>query len=138
MTPPLPLLPLAQSTAPLSHEMLGMIVIGLMLMSRWLWDYNRQRREEAAQIEPKSNPPLHERFISRPEYGADQEVLDARLNAATESRRGIHKEIELHGHRLTSLEKGEKHTEATLANIDRKLETLLKRTFSRPANTDEA
>lgn len=119
---------LAQSTQSLSHETLGMIGLALMLLTRWLWDYNRQRREAEERVEPKSNPPLHERFISRPEYEADQETIDDRLNKATESRKKMHGEIDAHGHRLASLEKGEKHIEATLANMDQKLTTLLSRT----------
>jgi hypothetical protein len=58
---------LAQATQPLSHETMGMIGLALMLLTRWLWDYNRQRREEEGRVEPKSNPPLHERFASREE-----------------------------------------------------------------------
>lgn len=125
----IPLL-LAQSTAPVSHDSIGTFVVIAVLLTKWLWDYRRNSREEDDRKEPKSNPPLHERFISRPEYASDQEVIDERLTAATESRGRMHKEIEGHSQRLASLEKGERHTEQMLQSIDLKLTTLLKRAHS--------
>lgn len=119
---------LAQTTEPVSHSSIGTYVVITVLLTKWYWDYKRQAREEDERKEPKSNPPLHERFISRPEYQADQEKVDERLNAATASRKSMHKDIEAHGHRLASLEKGEQHTAASLANLDRKIDVLLSRT----------
>lgn len=118
---------LAQSTASLSHESMGMIGLAVMQLTRWLWDYNRQRREEEARVEPKSNPPLHERFISRPEYLADQEQIDERLRSATASRKKMHEEAEQLGNRVVALETTKEHTAAQLTIIDSKLTTLLTR-----------
>jgi len=119
---------LAQSTQPVSHESIGLIVFALIFLSRWLWDYNRNRREEEARSEPRSNPPLHERFVPKVDYDADQTLIDERLNKATESRKAMHGEIEELGNRVVALETTERHTAAALASIDLTLKTLLQRT----------
>ena len=66
-------------------------------------------------------------YVKKPDYDHDQGVLDRRLNAATEARKGIHEKLDQHGQRLALLEKGERHTEAALADIDQKLTTILQR-----------
>ncbi|MFA6962431.1 MAG: hypothetical protein WC205_16875 [Opitutaceae bacterium] len=118
---------LAQTTAPLSAEFFGMVALALIIMSRWLFDYNRSRREESDRLEPKSTPPLHERFISRPEYTRDQQEVDERLTSATSSRKSMHKEIEKHTAEISVLQESKRTTETTLHNIDAKLTTILGR-----------
>lgn len=111
----------------LTPEFFGMLVLGLIFVSRWLWDYRKNTREEDDRKEPKSNPPLHERFISRPEYTRDQEEIDGRLNAATRSRKDMHKDIEDHAARLAALEKTEEHTNAALSTLNTKMDQVLLR-----------
>lgn len=65
--------------------------------------------------------------VLKPDYERDQAVIDDRLCKATESRKQLHERLGEHGERLTALEKSERHTEATLANIDMKLTTILQR-----------
>ena len=124
-------LPLAQTAAPaagVSTEFIGMVVLSLVFLSRWLWDYNRQKREEDERKEPKSNPPLHERFVEVPDYQKDQELIDERLNSATASRKKMHGEIDELGNRVTALETSNTHFSNFLTNLDRKVDTILSRT----------
>jgi hypothetical protein len=52
----------------LTPTLIGLIVIALIYLSRWLWDYNRARREDAEQHEPRANPPLHTTYASKQEH----------------------------------------------------------------------
>jgi septal ring factor EnvC (AmiA/AmiB activator) len=65
--------------------------------------------------------------VLRSDYDRDQKVVDERLTAATRSREKIHEQMSRQDSRITSLEKGEKHTDAALAQIDQKLTVVLQR-----------
>ena len=69
----------------------------------------------------------HISFVRKPDYERDQALLDERLRKATESRKQLHERLGDQSQRITALEKSERHTEATLANIDQKLTTILQR-----------
>lgn len=65
--------------------------------------------------------------VIKPDYDRDQALIDERLTSATASRKELHKQLGDHSERITALERSERHTEATLANIDQKLTTILQR-----------
>lgn len=69
----------------------------------------------------------HADFVLQPDYVRDQETNNERHKAAKESREKIHENLKNHEARISSLEKGEKHTDAALAVIDQKLTTVLQR-----------
>jgi len=66
-------------------------------------------------------------FVNRGDYDRDQGVVDARLKAATESRKKMHEKLDDQGQRIALLEKSEQHHEALLAAIDQKLTAILQR-----------
>ena len=66
-------------------------------------------------------------YVRKPDYDRDMGVVDDRLNAATESRKKLHERVDAHSQRIASLEKGERNTEVSLANIDQKLTVILQR-----------
>lgn len=70
-------MPLLAQFSPPSPEAIGILVLGLVFLTRWLWDYNRSRREDAAQHEPRSTPPLHEKFATKAELAALSERVDS-------------------------------------------------------------
>lgn len=77
---------LAQSSPSLSPEFFGMVVLALMLLTRWLWEYNREQRAKEALHEPKATPPLHTQFAAK----ADLTKLEVRVdNLTTEIRGGF-------------------------------------------------
>jgi hypothetical protein len=88
------------------------------------------KKPAAAAVEVSNNPLTVAPFVSyveKDDYARDQKIVDDRLTSATESRKAMHEDIERHGQRIASLEKGERHTEMTLASIDQKLTTVLQR-----------
>ncbi len=124
MTPLLLAQSLPSSVTP---EFFGMVVLCIIFLLGFWRQEKRAAREEADRVEPKSTPPLHERFISRPEYTRDQEEIDERLTSATASRKSMHKEIERHTAEISVLQEAKRTTETTLHNIDTKLTTILGR-----------
>ncbi|HEY0966945.1 MAG TPA: hypothetical protein VGD88_06120 [Opitutaceae bacterium] len=66
---PLLLLAATEATQPTVSEY-GVTLLALAFITRWLWDYNRAKREEANQHEPKATPPLHHQFATREEHKA--------------------------------------------------------------------
>jgi hypothetical protein len=60
-----------------SFVQIGVAVLILTFLSRWLWDYNRARREEAEQHEPKANPPLHATYATKTEHVELKERVQA-------------------------------------------------------------
>ena len=52
----------------LTTEQLGISVVAFILITRWLWDYNRSRREDAAEHEPRATPPLHTVYVTKAEH----------------------------------------------------------------------
>ena len=76
---------LAQSTEPVSHTAVGATVIILMMISKWLWDYNRSKREEAASYEPRATPALHHQFVTRHEFERHVEDINTRLDKIEEA-----------------------------------------------------
>ena len=53
-------------------------------LTKWLWDYNRERREERAELEPRANPPLHATYASKAEcvlHNARVEHLEQKVDA---------------------------------------------------------
>lgn len=70
------MLVLAQSMQSVSVENFGMVALAVMFGCKWLWDYNRQRRDADAQHEPKATPPLHRQFVTREEFQALAERVD--------------------------------------------------------------
>lgn len=89
----------------LTPTTIGLVVIALIYLSRWLWDYNRSRREDAGQHEPRAHPPLHVTFASREEHaelkgrvdGIETKIdegfqrLDARRSSSVA---GLHDDLE--------------------------------------------
>jgi hypothetical protein len=92
-----------QSTQPLSPTTIGVIVLALIFLSRWLWDYNRSRREEAQQFEPKANPALHHTFATKGEL----ERLERDVAKIEEEQRddiaALHKRIDAVPDRVIAL-----------------------------------
>lgn len=99
MTPP--------ATATPSAEFIGMLVLGLILLTRWLWDYNKNRREETAQHEPRANPPLHKEYVSK----ADHDLFRTETN--TELKRHAARRAEIYDEQKRQSEKLAKLEEAT-------------------------
>lgn len=58
---------LAQSEPSVTPTSIGILVISLIYLSRWLWDYNRERRDAAAEFEPKASPALHKEYATKVE-----------------------------------------------------------------------
>ncbi len=73
---PLPFL--AQTPAPSapSAEFVGFSVLVLIMLTRWLWDYNRNRREEAKDHEPRATPPLHTIYVTKLEHAELKERVE--------------------------------------------------------------
>jgi hypothetical protein len=94
-------------------------------------EIRRELESAAATQRVDVQQPLHVTpqitYVERPDYEREQEVIDRRLNAATAARKEIHEKLDQHGQRIALLEKSERHTEQTLANIDQKLTTILQR-----------
>ena len=89
----------------LTIEQLGISVVALILLTRWLWDYNRTRREEAAEHEPRANPALHTIYVTKAEHAelkAQVERIAAEITRGFErldqkrsvSVAGIHDDLE--------------------------------------------
>lgn len=92
----------------------GVIVLILMILTRWLWDYNRARREDAESHEPKANPPLHQVYapLARVEKlegevsGLKSTINDAFREAAhtsSNSRQKIYDRLNEQGETLATL-----------------------------------
>ncbi len=71
----------------------ALVVLSLILLTRWLWDYNRARREADQEHEPKVMPPLHLTYATKTEHGALAARLDEELGRERSARKRIHEEI---------------------------------------------
>lgn len=116
----------------LTLDQLGYVVFALILLSRWLWDYNRARREEGGQYEPKATPPLHKEYVTRTEVEKIERTLKDDLTKQAGARKEMHKEI-------SDLQGDVKVLQATtdaqtrqLGNIDVKMDQVLMRLPRQP------
>ncbi|OAM89331.1 hypothetical protein AW736_13855 [Termitidicoccus mucosus] len=70
---------LAQTTEPISVQTIGTAVLVIILLSRWLWDFLKHRREEAAQLEPRADPPLHRQYVDRETFSKELTNVHGRI-----------------------------------------------------------
>jgi hypothetical protein len=124
---------------------LAMLVLGMGKMLKGLREFragvaDEIRREiDAAAKTPRVD--VQQPFTVRPyadsvlrsDYDRDQETNNDRHKAAKVSREKIHENLKSHEARITSLEKGERHTDAALATIDQKVTTILQRLPKNPS-----
>jgi hypothetical protein len=71
----------------------ALVVLSLILLTRWLWDYNRARREADLQHEPKVVPALHLTYATKSEHGALAIRLDEELARERSARTKVHDDI---------------------------------------------
>ena len=100
------------------------VVFVLAFVSRWLWDYNRAKREEAAEHEPKANPPLHQQFVERVDYDRDREETQKEFARQAVARKGVYAKIEEQGKEIAKLQTSSDTQTRQLAAVDRKIEDL--------------
>lgn len=92
----------------------------------------KQLRTKPAEVPSPLTIQEQATFVPLKIYQSDQSVVDARLQAATTSRKAMHQAIEGHAQRLASLEATREHNTQTLASIDTKLTTILQRLPRQP------
>lgn len=95
--------PLSDISHP-STESIGLFVLILVYLSRWFFDYSRNRREEAAQLEPKANPPLHQTFATKEAHAELKREIDKLDNERRVSVAKLHDKQEAMGTRLARVE----------------------------------
>jgi len=75
------------------RDFFALVVLSLILLSRWLWDYNRARRESDLVHEPKAFPPLHLTYATKSEHGALAARVEDELLRERSARQKIHDDI---------------------------------------------
>lgn len=110
----------------------GVVLAGFQrLRSALASEMKRELETTAKALSVQVQSPLtvqeHAAFVPLKVYQADQKVVDDRLNAATQSRKAIHKDVEAHSQRLASLEATRDHDRQVFASIDGKLTVILQR-----------
>jgi hypothetical protein len=118
---------LAQSTQPLSYQTVGVIVLTLVLLTRWLWDYNRAKREENALHEPRANPPLHKEYVTREQHAKLEQEFRTESARQSNSRKGIYAQLEDQGKQIARLETNAEVQTRQLSNLDQKMDQVLLR-----------
>lgn len=96
-------MPLLAQMAP-SAEALGLFVLAAVFLSRWLWDFQRHKREESSQHEPKANPPLHRQFLLREEYEKNEATKAEEARRLAGGRKKLYEQVEEHGRQITALQ----------------------------------
>lgn len=71
----------------------ALVVLSLVLLSRWLWDYNRSRRDDEERHEPKAVPALHLTYATKSEHSALATRMDEELGRERGARKKIHEDI---------------------------------------------
>lgn len=111
----------AESVTPTT---IGIVVICLITLSRWLWDYNRSRREELQQHEPRANPPLHKEYVTREDHKKLEERFEAEVTSQAGKRRGIYTKLEELGKSQARLESESTSQLRHLHSLETKLENM--------------
>lgn len=74
------MIPLLADISFADASILGVVVIVLVFLSGWFFDYRRDQREAAGQFEPRATPALHRQFVTREEFEKlEQRVDDLRV-----------------------------------------------------------
>lgn len=71
---------LAQSSG-IDPAFMGALVVALIALSGWFFQYKKDRREEDAKHEPKASPALHRQFVTREEYERHAADIHDQINA---------------------------------------------------------
>lgn len=123
-------------TAP-TAEFIGLVVLVLILLTRWLWDYNKNRREEAALHEPKANPPLHKEYVTRTEHERDFKILHDDITQGAASRKRMHGEIDKIAQEQAALRKVNESQTTELGHLRTEIRTVNSRLDEIPKRTIE-
>lgn len=107
----------------LSFTDIGLTVVALIYLSRWLWDYSRFRREEAEQHEPKANPPLHATYATKTEHVE----LKERVQAVEEKVDENYKQLD--GKRSASIAALHEKLEAQTRELNDRIDAVPERTI---------
>lgn len=118
---------LAQSTESLPAATVGVVVLSLILLTRWLWDYNRAKREESAQVEPRANPPLHKEYVTKEQHAKLEQEFRTEAARQSNSRKGIYNQLEDQGKQIARLETNAEAQTRQLTNLDAKMDQVLMR-----------
>lgn len=78
------LLAQADASTP-TFEQIGMVIVVLMLLARWMWDRDQAKRAERDEHEPRSNPPLHQAYVTRREFDNHVTEMGRRLDKIEEA-----------------------------------------------------
>lgn len=108
----------------LSPTLIVGVILVLAFVSRWLWDYNRAKREEASEHEPKANPPLHQQFVERTDYDRDRIQIAEEFRRQAVARKGVYERIEEQGTEIAKLQVASDTQTRQLAALDGKIEDL--------------
>lgn len=118
---------LAQSTETVSAGTLGIVMLCLIILTRWLWDYNRARREDSAQHEPRANPPLHKEYVTKEQHAKLEAEFRTEAARQSNSRKGIYGQLEEQGKQIARLETNSEVQSRQLTNLDAKMDQVLMR-----------
>lgn len=121
--------------ATLSAEFIGMLVVGIIFLTRWLWDYNRSRREETQQHEPRANPPLHKEYVTKADYTKESDELKAELKRHAARRAEIYDGQKVQSEKLARLEVASERQGADLAALKTEMGDLQTRVTEIPERT---
>lgn len=71
----------------------ALVVLSLIVLTRWLWDYNRARRDDEQRHEPRANPALHLTYATKQEHSDLATRFDDELGRERGARKKMHEEI---------------------------------------------
>lgn len=119
----------------IDFQNLGMVFVGLIVISQWIWAWQKNRREEARSVEPRHTPPIHEKYATREEvHGIESEIkeridklcnrMDRDEHAAAGSRKRIYDQISELGRELSAIKTKSDITSQQLGQMGTKLDNL--------------
>ena len=64
---------------------MGALVVALIALTGWFFQYKKDRREEDAKHEPRATPALHRQFVTREEFEKHADDIGHRLDKIEEA-----------------------------------------------------
>lgn len=118
-----------------SAEFIGLVVLVLILVSRWLWDYSRHEREQTQLHEPRANPPLHKEYVSKADHDQFRKETVEELKRHAGRRAEIYEAQKQQGEKLVRLETMVAQQGEDLSALKEQTKELQERITSVPQRT---